>query len=250
MSIIKKYYLLAPVFFLCYASHSHSFDLAFTKDIEKSWQAGVRGRTMETETPASVSNAVGLFGNAKAKYAIDKRLQSNAKISALFEAGSTEGLSTDEFRINRALYLRDFNLTWNLFSFASVKGGIIEQTVNSAPLLIAEDNVFPALIESLWHSWKDWHFHLDFLQAIATKQTLSTRDLGNDRTPLTYTQTLTAKHDFMEKLNFAARLQHYSFVNLTHGNAQDSRSYGNNIVGLHERALFVNNFYGLEGGID
>jgi hypothetical protein len=82
-------------------------------------------------------------------------------------------------------------------------------------------------------------------------RTYSTRAAGKDTTPLLLTQKLILGwEDPLTDFKALFRATHFKYSGLTHGLAQDSRFYGNAIVGPGISSTFLYDYEGVEGGAD
>jgi len=165
------------------------------------------------------------------------------------EAGSSSSLFTDEFKPESRLSLNDARVRWTFLDPLSITIGALEQEHLASPVLVS-GGTFPAALLSLRVAPSRWYFEAHGQYAIPTGTGLSTRSTGKENTPSLLSQTAIVGWRKNPYFFVQARASHFSFANLTHGMAQDSRFYGNTVNGIATASTYAYKYEGFEFGPD
>jgi hypothetical protein len=212
------------------------------------WKAGLYGRS--TDDSLSSSRTVGIAGLVHLQHLITDDLEARFLGGLALETGTSSSLFTNEFEPKTRLALHEASLRWRIFQPVKLIGGALEQRHHSSPLLI-DGGTFPAAMISIDPDFGNWLLHVDGQAAIPTSRTLSTRSTGKEDTPTLYTQKIVGGwYDRATKTRALMRATHFQFNNLTRGMAQDSRFYGNEVVGIGAASRFFYQYEGFEAGPD
>lgn len=247
------FYIFLIIFFvvLTTANALATIDSSSPQNTSFQWRAGLNGLFMDDAL--SEARIAGVNANAKLQHKFSERFQANLDFGLVLEAGSTQQLFTEEFRPEQTFYLLDASLTWTPFQFFGIRMGALEQTHHRSPYIFISRFTFPAVLEYLEFKLDRWLISLDAQQAIPVSRSFSTRAVGKEDTPflLTFKALLElVKPEAEEQGVFGhAHLTVFQFRNLTRGVAQDSRFYGNTVVGIGPQgARFFNDYQGIETG--
>lgn len=213
----------------------------------KSWNAALNASS--TDDTLSNSKVVGFHLNGLALHDFTTTVRANIKASAVLETGSSTALFTDEFAPNSGVFLRNATMEAALLPEFTLFAGAIEQNHHESPLLISK-GTFPGIREQVQLPTNQWLFHLSAQQAIPTSTSLSSKNTGKESTPMAYTEKVAAQFSIPEGFFARARLNHFNFSHLTRGVAQDSRFYGNTVIGSGLGSQFLYAYHGWEYGMD
>jgi hypothetical protein len=212
------------------------------------WKASIYGRSADDTLSSSRTVGVGLF--AYLRHRFTEGLEAKVLGGALLETGSSSSLFTDEFEPKSRLFLQEASLRWQPFQPLLLIGGALDQRHHSSPLFI-DGGTFPAAMLSLDPDFGHWIAHFDAQAAIPTSRTLSTRTTtGKENTPALFTEKAVVGWNEKGGARALFRVTHFQFQNLTHGMAQDSRFYGNQIAGIGAASVFIYQYEGFEAGPD
>lgn len=212
------------------------------------WKAGLYGRS--TDDSLSSSRTVGAFGFVHLKHLLTDDLEARFLGGLVLETGSSSSLFTNEFEPKTRMALQEASLRWRIFQPVKIIAGALDQRHHSSPLLI-EGGTFPAAMISFDPDFDQWLLHIDGQAAIPTSRSLSTRSTGKEETPTLFTQKIVGGwFDRATKARALIRATHFQFKNLTRGMAQDSRFYGNEVVGVGAASRFFYQYQGFEAGPD
>jgi hypothetical protein len=212
------------------------------------WKASLYGRSTDDSLSSSRTVGVGVF--AYIRHQFTENFEAKVLGGALLETGSSSSLFTDEFEPKSRLFLQEASLRWKPFQPLLLIAGALDQRHHDSPLLI-DGGTFPAAMLSLDPNLGSWIAHFDAQAAIPTSRTLSTRaTAGKENTPTLFTEKAVAGWNERGGARALLRVSHFQFASLTHGMAQDSRFYGNQIAGIGAASVFVYQYEGFEAGPD
>ncbi|MGZ3695288.1 MAG: hypothetical protein ACXWQO_14280 [Bdellovibrionota bacterium] len=237
------------VFYLLLASIS-SGPTAFAsepaaKKSKAEWSVALYGRS--TDDDLSSARVVGVEGLIRATHELSDSLSAIFVGGILLETGSSASLFTDEFAPTSRILLHEASLNWQPWKAVALRAGALYQS-DFSPLLI-DGITFPASkIELSLFPQGPWVLKANGQAAIPTSQRLATKSTGKEATPALFTQTAHAGWQ-SEDFTLLGRFSHFDFRNLTHGMAQDSRFYGNSIVGVASGSTFLYQYEGYEAGL-
>lgn len=212
------------------------------------WKAGIYGRS--TDDTLSSSRTVGVAGFVHLQHLLTDDLEARFLGGLVLETGSSSSLFTNEFEPKTRIALQEASLRWRIFQPVKLIAGAIDQRHHSSPLLI-DGGTFPAGMVSFDPDFGNWLLHADGQAAIPTSRSLSTRSTGKEDTPTLFTQKIVGGWlDRATRARALFRATHFQFNNLTRGMAQDSRFYGNEVVGVGAASRFFYQYEGFEAGPD
>jgi hypothetical protein len=212
----------------------------------KEWKLGLYGRS--TDDTLSSSRMVGPYALMRLQHKFTPDFEANLEGGLRVEVGSSSSLFTNEFEPKSKFLLSEASFTWRMLGPFSIRAGALNQAHHESPLLV-DGGTFPAAIAALDFRGTAWHFHLDGQAAIPTSQNLSSKSVGKEPTANLLTQKAILGYDDQEWM-FKLRASHFEFRNLTRGIAQDSRFYGNTVLGITNSARFFYDYEGYEAGGD
>ena len=214
-----------------------------------SWRAGIRGRFIDDEL--SEANVVGIVASARLEHEFSDWISTDLEMFLKAENGSSQSLFTEEFRARQGFQVGEAKINIIPTNFFSFHFGALDQEYHYSDIFLFDD-AFPAIMEKFTiPNLGPWHLFGYAQQSIATSSTFSTRSLGKEPTPYLYIHTLRFGYKDPEAIELNARATYFIFQDLTRGIAQDSRFYGNTVLGSGApNARFFYNFQGWEAGLD
>ena len=212
------------------------------------WRAALKGEAMDDRL--AEAKLVGLDANTRIFHPFSPILSTNLEIGFRIQTGSVQNLFTDEFRPKQSLLLSEARINWDPFEFFTLNVGAINQSHFGSPIFI-DNHSFPALQEKFHFGLGSGNLELSAQQAIPTSRSFSTRAIGKESTPFLSSASVKWLYEDPAAWEFSVRGTYFQFKNLTRGIAQDSRFYGNTVIGLGpEGAQFLNKYEGFEAGAD
>jgi hypothetical protein len=213
------------------------------------WKAVLYGRS--TDDTFSSSKTVGVAAVLKVQSQLADDLEARFVGIMLLETGSASSLFTNEFEPHSRFNLQEASLRWHIWQPFSFLAGAIDQRHQGSPLVV-DGGTFPAAMLAADFGSGGWIFHGDAQAAIPTSRTLSVRSsAGKEPTPTLFTQkAVVGWEDKAFGFKGLYRVTHFQYGNFTSGITQDSRFYGNTVVGVGLASRFLYKFEGIETGPD
>jgi hypothetical protein len=190
------------------------------------WLSRIYGQASRLETQSSEVGGVDFWVGGK--YHLLEDVDALALIRVKFEQGHTQDFFGD-LEPYTGFLMRESALRYHPGDIFSLKAGVISQDWMGMPLLTFRKS-FPGMQMSFTGRWSD-HFAstLTGQYLIPTSQTLSTRTVGEEATPIF--KTVTVGNSFkVNSINVNANASYFKFENLPSFVAFESQKRGNSYL--------------------
>ncbi len=175
---------------------------------------------------------------------------SRLNVGFQFETGSSDTLFTNEYQFQNNLLLRDAYIKYRpRQSFIEIQAGAIDQNRFNNPIFLTQ-TPFAGIIENIYYENSKFKIGIEAQQSIANNfnqtQRLSNIDEG---TPSFFTERIYLSYRPTQNFQFNTFLGNYRFFDLSNSVANQSRFFGNSIVGIDQNtSRFVYDFSGIFSG--
>ena len=218
------------------------------KNFSAFWKAAFKGQSFGADYRLNAIFITEFYG--KLQWNILDTISVNAKALFISRNGFTSSIYERGDRKDGRLYFLEGFLKWNFLPHFFVKMGTIQQSFLNAPLLIT-DTSFPSIIGG----WAMQNQYADFsvlLQSAIPDNAESVNrpnQLGGVPLFLTSSVLLHSSNVFFQS-DIKEIFSLYYYHNLSSDVADNSKIYGNTIIGLGESSAFDHGFFGLHNNIN
>ena len=182
------------------------------------------------------------------KYPVAPNLTGLLKGGLSLQTGSSESVFNNDYQPNSGFYLAEGLLNYHPFAeYLQLDFGAINQGRYQNPLLLS-GAAFLGSYQQVKLPINNFYMQLETQQSIATNSTHTSRiDNVKEGTPTLFLERASLGFNG-KQLNVTTHISYFSFANLSRSVANQSRFYGNTVIGTADNAMFAYDFAGFESG--